>query len=45
MGRKYTHDELNKCSRGELVTMVLAMQDQIDHINRNKLDNEGGEVS
>lgn len=35
MGRKHTHDELNKCSRDELVTMVLAMQDQMDALNEN----------
>ncbi len=33
MGRKHTHDELNKCSHGELVTMVIAMQDQMDALN------------
>ena len=35
MGRKHTHDELNKCSREELVTMVLAMQDQMEALNGN----------
>ena len=35
MGRKHTHDELNKCSHGELVTMVIAMQDQMDALNEN----------
>ena len=35
MGRKHTHDELNKCSREELVTMVLAMQDQMETLNEN----------
>lgn len=35
MGRKHTHDELNKCSHDELVTMVLAMQDQMDALNEN----------
>ena len=35
MGRRHTHDELDKCSRDELVTMVLAMQDQVDALNEN----------
>ena len=35
MGRKHTHDELDKCSRKELVTMVLAMQEQVDALNEN----------
>lgn len=35
MGRKHTHEELNKCSHGELVTMVIAMQDQMDALNEN----------
>ena len=35
MGRKHTHDELDKCSREELVTMVLAMQEQVDSLNEN----------
>lgn len=35
MGKKHTHDELNKCSREELVTMVLAMQDQMETLNGN----------
>ncbi len=32
---KHTHDELNKHGREELVTMVLAMQDQMDALNEN----------
>ena len=35
MGRKHTHDELDKCSRKELVTMVLVMQEQMDALNEN----------
>ena len=35
MGKKHTHDELNKYSREELVTMVLAMQNQVDALNEN----------
>ena len=35
MGIKHTHDELDKCSREELVTMVLVMQDQMDALNEN----------
>lgn len=35
MGRKHTHEELNKCSHEELVTMVIAMQDHMDALNEN----------
>ena len=35
MGRKHTHEELNKCSHEELVAMVLAMQEQMDALNEN----------
>lgn len=29
MGRKYTVDELNKCSKQELMLMVLALQERM----------------
>lgn len=35
MGRKHTHDELNQRSREELVTIILAMQDQVDTLSEN----------
>lgn len=35
MSKKHTHDELNKCSREELITMVLAMQEQMEGLNGN----------
>lgn len=35
MDRKHIHDELNKCSHAELVTMVIAMQEQMDALNEN----------
>lgn len=35
MSKKHTQDELNKCSREELVTMVLAMQEQMEALNEN----------
>lgn len=35
MATKYTLDELNNCSREELITMVLMMQGQLDTLNEN----------
>ena len=35
MGRKYTVDELDKCSKQELMLMVLAMQEQMERMNEN----------
>lgn len=35
MGRKYTVDELNKCSKQELMLMVLALQEQMERMNGN----------
>jgi len=35
MGRKHTLDELNNCSREELITFVLMMQGQMDALNEN----------
>ena len=35
MGRKYTVDELNKCSKQELMLMVLAIQEQMERMNGN----------
>ena len=35
MAKKHTFDELNNCSREELITMVLMMQGQLDDLNEN----------
>jgi len=35
MSKKYTSDELDKCSKQELKLMVLSMQGQIDKMNEN----------
>lgn len=35
MSQKHTPDELNTLSRGELITMVLMMQEQLDTLNDN----------
>jgi len=35
MTKKYTADELNKCSKQELMIMILSMQEQIDKMNEN----------
>ena len=35
MGKKYTLEELNHCSREELITFVLMMQGQLDALNEN----------
>ena len=35
MGQKHTLDELNHCSREELITMILMMQGQLDTLNEN----------
>ena len=35
MGRGYTLDKLNDCSREELITIILAMQGQLDTLNEN----------
>lgn len=35
MGQKHTLEELNGCSREELVTIILAMQGQLDTLNEN----------
>ena len=35
MNKKYTLDELNNCSREELITFVLMMQGQLDALNSN----------
>lgn len=35
MGKKHTLDELNNCSREELITFVLMMQGQLDSLNEN----------
>lgn len=35
MAEKHTLDELNNCSREELITMVLMMQGQLDTLNEN----------
>lgn len=35
MGKKYTLEELNNCSREELVTVILMMQGQLDTLNEN----------
>ena len=35
MAKKHTLDELNNCSREELITMILMMQGQLDTLNEN----------
>lgn len=35
MRQKFTNNELNKCSKTELVNIVLSMQDQMDKLNEN----------
>jgi transposase len=35
MGKKYTEDELNSCSKEMLVTLLLSMQDQVERLNQN----------
>lgn len=35
MGQKHTLEELNDCSREELVTIILTMQGQLDILNEN----------
>lgn len=35
MSNKHTLEELNKCSREELITFVLMMQGQLDSLNEN----------
>ena len=35
MGKNHTLEELNKCSREELITFVLMMQGQLDALNEN----------
>ena len=35
MGQKHTLDELNNCSREELITIILTMQGQLDTLNEN----------
>ena len=35
MNSKHTLDELNHLSRGELVTIILGMQEQLDVVNEN----------
>lgn len=35
MGKKHTLEELNNCSREELITFVLMMQGQLDELNEN----------
>lgn len=35
MSKKYTADELNKCSKQELMIMILSMQGQMDKMNEN----------
>ena len=35
MAGKHTLEELNQCSREELITMVLMMQGQLDTLNEN----------
>ena len=35
MAKKHTVDELNKCSKQELMLLVLSMQDQLDQMNEN----------
>ena len=35
MAAKHTREELNNCSKQELVTMILLMQEQLEALNRN----------
>ncbi len=35
MSQKFTNNELNKCSKTELVNIFLSLQDQIDKLNEN----------
>lgn len=35
MASKYTEDELNQCSKKILISLFLAMQEQMDQLNRN----------
>lgn len=35
MAAKHTLEELNNCSREELITMILMMQGQLDALNGN----------
>ena len=35
MGKKYTAEELEKCSKEELMLMLLSMQDQMERMNGN----------
>ena len=35
MAAKHTREELNNCSKQELVTMILLMQEQLEQLNRN----------
>lgn len=43
MGKKYTAEELEKCSRQELMLMLLSMQDQMERMNGN-LENLVGQI-
>jgi transposase len=35
MGKKYTAEQLNNCSKETLVTLFLSMQDQLEQLNKN----------
>jgi len=35
MGKKYTEQELNSCSKEVLITLLLSMQDQVERLNTN----------
>ena len=35
MAQKHTLEELNNCSREELITIILMMQGQLDTLNDN----------
>ena len=35
MGKTYTVEELEKCSKKELMRMLLAMRDQMERMNGN----------
>ena len=35
MAQRYTEDELNKCSKNVLISLFLAMQEQMEQLNRN----------
>lgn len=35
MSKKYTADQLNECSKQELMVVILSMQDQMDKMNEN----------